>query len=97
MNEPLLGSAIGVGIASIGVIALCFPLAVTKAVFAWPKFVFSRLLVNAVPPQAQEVLRLLYTSPEKYKKKYAYQLWVMRITGIIAILIGIFGILISVS
>ncbi len=97
MNESLLGSVIGIGIAIAGILAFFFPLAVTKVIFIWPKCALSMFLGNAVPSQAQEAIHLLHTSPKQYKKKFRHQLWLTRITGIIAIIVGVLGLLISVS
>jgi len=92
-ENPIIGLAVGTLCVAFGILACLFPLQVTRIAFLWPKLIFPKILGDNIPAKAREGLELLDADPKKYKAKYRYQLILMRLTGIIAILIGVIGIL----
>lgn len=92
-ENPFVGLVVGALCVVFGILACLFPLQVTRVAYMWPKFILPRILGNNIPAKAREGIELLDADPKMYRAKYRYQLTLMRLTGMIAIFIGVIGIL----
>lgn len=70
-----------------GLTCLLSPVTVMKIAMLWPKFIFSKLFrEDEIRPLARDALRLIDEDTEEYAQRFWYQLLILRISGVIALL-----------
>jgi len=68
-----------------------------RIVMRWPKFIFPKLFrEEEIRPLAREAMRLIDEDPKEYARRFWYQLLMLRISGIIALVIFLVSLLIVV-
>ena len=73
-----------------GIFAIISPITVVKLLMRWPRFIFPKLFQEEnLRPSTREALQLIDTKPKEYKKKFWYQLVMIRVAGCIGFLISI--------
>jgi len=83
----------------IGFVCLVSPMTVMRIVMRWPKFIFPKLFRDKeIRPLAREAMRLIDDDPKEYARRFWYQLLILRVSGIIALvmfLVSLFIVIVS--
>lgn len=81
-----------------GLVCLISPITVIKVVMRWPKFVFPKLFrEHELSRLTRDALRLIDENTEEYARRFWYQLLILRISGIIALLMFLLALLMIIS
>ena len=79
----------------VSFVSLVSPITVMRILMRWPKFIFPRLFSEEqIRPLTREAMRLIDEDPREYGRRFWYQLLMLRITGVIALLMSLILLLI---
>lgn len=83
---------------AVGIVCLFLPKTVIHVVMRWPKFIFPKLFrEEEISPLAREAMRLIDENPREYARRFWYQLLIIRVSGIIALLMFLTALLITLG
>jgi hypothetical protein len=77
---------------SLGVICVRSPMKIAYVIVLWTKLILGSLVYKSfMNPKLREAVLLMENDKEEYEQKYGYQLKLIKLTGIFAIIISIMG------
>lgn len=81
-----------------GIVFAFFPMSVIKVMMRWPKFIFPKLFNEQdISPRSREAMYLMEQDEELYKQKFAGLLLWLRLSGVVALIIFLAGLLMAMG